>query len=182
MSGCQNVSHVAAQTHANETTGKLSQVPSQCLNCGSDQRALRKRTLSNASIQFVFQCLRCGRAVTSAIARSRLNPSDVVSDWDELLYEAYQRERREALQEQREQERSEWFQRHDNYLQSSEWREKRRKVLRRARGLCEGCGNRQPTQVHHLSYAHWGNELLWELVAVCDDCHDRAHDRGSLGG
>jgi hypothetical protein len=28
---------------------------------------------------------------------------------------------------------------------------------------------------HHLTYAHLGDELLFELISVCDDCHARLH-------
>lgn len=64
---------------------------------------------------------------------------------------------------------------YSEYLASTEWLEKRRKVLLKCRGYCEGCGAAPATEVHHLTYAHIGHELLWELVAVCDDCHDRCH-------
>lgn len=68
------------------------------------------------------------------------------------------------------------------------WRQCRRcgaavgSAVARARGVCEGCRSARATQVHHLTYQHAGHvvpggELLWELVAVCDDCHDRAHMR-----
>jgi 5-methylcytosine-specific restriction endonuclease McrA len=61
------------------------------------------------------------------------------------------------------------------YLQSREWRERRRLVLQRARGFCERCRKAQATQVHHLTYEHVGNEFLKELVAVCCRCHKRFH-------
>jgi 5-methylcytosine-specific restriction endonuclease McrA len=61
------------------------------------------------------------------------------------------------------------------YLQSTAWKEKRRLIMQRCRGYCEGCGSAPATQVHHLTYKHVGNELLFELVAVCDPCHDRIH-------
>jgi hypothetical protein len=50
-----------------------------------------------------------------------------------------------------------------------------RKVLARAHGLCEGCGERTATQVHHLSYKRVFDEMLFDLVAVCDACHDKLH-------
>ena len=63
------------------------------------------------------------------------------------------------------------------YLRSDQWQELRRRVLQRANGFCEGCWQRRATQVHHLSYAHIGCEFLWELVAICDVCHSRVHDK-----
>ena len=47
--------------------------------------------------------------------------------------------------------------------------------MERAQGLCEGCRRRPATEVHHLTYEHVGDELLWELKAVCDHCHRRCH-------
>ena len=59
------------------------------------------------------------------------------------------------------------------YLHTDHWSEVRRKVMRRAHGWCEGCGVNRATEVHHLTYAHVGNELLFELVAVCREFHER---------
>jgi hypothetical protein len=61
------------------------------------------------------------------------------------------------------------------YLQSDAWKGLRDKVLKRASGVCEGCGSADAVQAHHLRYAHIGQEFLWELVAVCLACHERAH-------
>ena len=69
----------------------------------------------------------------------------------------------------------EWRVWYDRYLESPAWAERRRLVLERAGGKCEGCRKRLATQVHHLTYEHVGNELLFELVAVCRDCHERIH-------
>jgi replicative DNA helicase len=67
--------------------------------------------------------------------------------------------------------------RYHEYLLSPEWMALRRKVLDRCGGLCEGCREERVTQVHHLTYAHVRNELLFELVGLCDACHERAHRR-----
>jgi hypothetical protein len=82
-----------------------------------------------------------------------------------------------AYQERRDAERREWFKAHDEYLATPEWWDKREAVMKRADSLCEGCRAAPAVQVHHLSYEHWRDELLWELVAVCLDCHERAHRR-----
>jgi hypothetical protein len=63
------------------------------------------------------------------------------------------------------------------YIQSKEWKEKAKLVRRRARGLCEGCLTERATQVHHLTYDNLGNELLFELVALCGECHNRIHNQ-----
>jgi len=64
---------------------------------------------------------------------------------------------------------------YDDYLRSPEWRRKAAAIIKRAGGICEGCLGRPATQVHHLTYQNRYNEFAWELRAVCDHCHDRAH-------
>lgn len=61
------------------------------------------------------------------------------------------------------------------YLKTPAWRERRALVMKRAKNVCEGCGQAKATEVHHLTYAHIGKEFLFELVALCGACHDRWH-------
>jgi 5-methylcytosine-specific restriction endonuclease McrA len=65
---------------------------------------------------------------------------------------------------------------YDLYLSSAEWKAKRAKVLDRAKGICEGCLEQKATQVHHLTYKHFKCEFMFELIAICDECHARLHD------
>jgi 5-methylcytosine-specific restriction endonuclease McrA len=64
---------------------------------------------------------------------------------------------------------------HEKFLRSAEWQKKRQKVMQRANGVCEGCGDLPATQVHHLTYKHWRDEFLFDLAAVCDSCHAKCH-------
>lgn len=61
------------------------------------------------------------------------------------------------------------------YLRSPAWASKRERVMQRAGGVCEGCRGRPATEVHHLTYEHVTQEFLFELVAICGDCHARLH-------
>jgi hypothetical protein len=79
--------------------------------------------------------------------------------------------------EKRERERAEWFEKHNEYLLTDKWQEKREAVLAREDNLCQGCRSALAVHIHHLSYENWGDELLFQLVAVCQDCHQRAHKR-----
>lgn len=143
---------------------------SECKSCGAAGSQLRRRVIANGSIQFVAQCLTCGRSASNPVAKSSLKTQSL-TPWDESLAKSYDEE--QALQ--RQDEKAEWFEQHDDYLRTPAWRAKRAAVLLRAKGLCEGCGLRPATQVHHLSYEHWQDELLWELVAICRECHERVH-------
>jgi 5-methylcytosine-specific restriction endonuclease McrA len=65
---------------------------------------------------------------------------------------------------------------YQQYLQSSQWKNKRRKVLQRAGYKCEKCGaNGSSLQIHHLTYERIFNERSSDLQAVCDRCHRRLH-------
>lgn len=61
------------------------------------------------------------------------------------------------------------------YLKSTEWAARRDKVMARSGGVCEGCREQAATEVHHLTYEHVTQEFLFELVAICGDCHARFH-------
>lgn len=71
--------------------------------------------------------------------------------------------------------RQEWQDWYRRYLQTAEWKERAESVMRRAGRMCEGCRKNPAIHVHHTTYAHVGAELLWELRAVCAQCHHRAH-------
>jgi 5-methylcytosine-specific restriction endonuclease McrA len=60
------------------------------------------------------------------------------------------------------------------FLSTDKWADKRVKVLKRAHYTCEGCGRENVAlEVHHLNYDRpWGDEWLFDLVAVCADCHE----------
>ena len=65
----------------------------------------------------------------------------------------------------------------DWYLGSAFWRERREHILQRANGKCEKCGQRPPTEIHHLTYIRVFQELPTDLLAVCRQCHAEIHWR-----
>jgi 5-methylcytosine-specific restriction endonuclease McrA len=70
------------------------------------------------------------------------------------------------------------------YMSSSAWAAKRLLVLKRDDCICKSCGKAKATEVHHLSYIHFGDEPLFDLVSVCSKCHRRLtivlHSRPSI--
>jgi 5-methylcytosine-specific restriction endonuclease McrA len=64
------------------------------------------------------------------------------------------------------------------YLKSDAWQRKRYVVLKRDDWRCVYCGNRA-TQVHHKRYAKYniGKEPIDWLVSVCDECHNKIHNK-----
>jgi 5-methylcytosine-specific restriction endonuclease McrA len=79
----------------------------------------------------------------------------------------------------------EWLAQHERYLASSAWQLRRAAVLLRDKYLCQAgldqCASKA-TQVHHLTYRHWRNEPLFDLMSVCGRCHDEITrmERGEL--
>ncbi len=62
------------------------------------------------------------------------------------------------------------------YLKSAAWQTKRIPTLQSNGWKCVRCPN-EANQVHHLTYAHVGDELPEELEPLCDECHQREHGK-----
>lgn len=128
------------------------------------------------------QCQDCGAAVGNAVSKidaEKENGARPALPFDEAFYQRGRRreaDRQQARLAAHEAKRTAWWEWYNRYLQSPEWRDKRARVMRRASGICEGCLDRRAVHVHHKTYAHVGNELLFELAALCDACHDLVHD------
>jgi hypothetical protein len=148
--------------------------------CDHSRRELRQRRNKGGAIQYIEQCLGCGESV----GMFRKHPPDLAASptWDdqiELDFEAKRKRDYETITQKHvriQRGRTEGFwKEYNRYLQTEEWRQKRVKVFERAKGKCEGCGIKPATQVHHLTYKHAFAEFLFELVAVCDECHEGLH-------
>jgi len=155
-------------------------------SCGSSESEWR---LMRSNNQITMQCLGCGTSIAIA-QKGTFTPEEraQLNDFDLSLRAAGQEEKSRMWREQLEREREaaewkratedlEWKRQHSEYLKTERWRQKRQKVLERCGGICEGCRSKLAEHVHHLTYQHWRNELLFELVAVCIDCHNTAHGR-----
>lgn len=148
--------------------------------CEHETTEIRLRIVAGGGKQYVRQCLSCGKATTNAIRKDvalKEAGTKEVSRFDEELQESYRQKRAEFHATQRKTEKDEFFRWYSEYLKSPEWRRKRSLVLERANGVCEGCLSRDATEVHHTTYEHVGEELLFELVAICDVCHKKAHEK-----
>jgi hypothetical protein len=141
-------------------------------------------TLSNGTKQIVLQCTTCGETVSSAIARAKFTPEQIASfpPLDKVFQEKMRQEKI-AAQVKAAQERSLVYaldrirhtQKYHDYLLTPKWQAKRIAVLKRDGFICRGCLTAEATQAHHLTYDHVFDELLFELIAVCVPCHERAH-------
>jgi hypothetical protein len=154
--------------------------------CTHTKAEIRWFRASNGAIHYKRQCQTCGELIGQAIGKINV-PADC-GPRDESLYEHY-RENRQARRDEilqrhvlkQKSEDSEFWVKYNAYLKTQEWRALANRVLKRAGGICEGCGQTHATQVHHRTYEHVFEEFLFELVAVCDGCHNRLHpDRSAI--
>jgi 5-methylcytosine-specific restriction endonuclease McrA len=65
------------------------------------------------------------------------------------------------------------------YREEPEWQIRRTRALIRAGYRCQTCGCADATlDVHHNTYAHYGDESPQDLVVLCRSCHQRIHGIG----
>ncbi len=148
--------------------------------CEHEHLEPRRVVVKGGSIQFRNQCLKCGRLIGTPIKKSLV--SEDCPDEDAKLREEYDASRKAEqediiqrhVRKQRE-ANSGYRDRYAKYLKSEKWQSIRARVLSRANHTCEGCLEERATEVHHRTYAHVFDELLYELVALCDKCHRRSH-------
>ena len=65
------------------------------------------------------------------------------------------------------------------YLQSSHWKELRKRILDRAGNCCERCGAMAEwgaLQIHHRTYARLWHECDNDVEALCEKCHKEADE------
>lgn len=97
--------------------------------------------------------------------------SDTLAPLTAMLQEA-------LLQQMEDWRHSDSRARYREYLESQSWLATRAKVLERAGYVCEGCRERRATEVHHPHYEDpRGEEMLFNLVALCDKCHRKITER-----
>ena len=158
---------------------KLERELGDVWHCEHANRQLTLRSASNGADMYREQCLDCGAPVGQFIKREVVVRSGrAIEKWDTQLQERWRAGRATA----REEARARWWNLYDEYLSGPVWKAKRALVLRRANGRCEGCAEHGATQVHHLTYDRVGREMLFDLVAICDACHEAIHGgRGILG-
>ena len=151
--------------------------------CDHPQTTIRKKVASNEAISFWKQCDRCGCKASGRVKKASLTESQIKSSltWDDRAESRYYAERKKYFdmmwEEEKKRVNAAWWRAYNEYLQTGEWKHKRQIVIDRAQGVCEGCGEAAPTEVHHFSYDDVGREFLFQLAAFCRMCHDRWHEK-----
>ena len=67
------------------------------------------------------------------------------------------------------------FGKYTTYINSENWKIKRREALIRDKNLCQECKNKPAEDVHHKTYDNLYNEPLEDLISLCRECHTEIH-------
>lgn len=138
--------------------------------CRHEKTRRVRRVYASGVERFWVQCLACGAGVR-ALPRKEILNVYVLPAFDEGLAKAWEERQAERRVELAEVRQAEWREGYQRYLESADWQRLRQLVFERAGGKCEGCRERPPAEVHHLTYERVGHEMLFDLVAVCRPCH-----------
>lgn len=151
--------------------------------CDHPQTEIKSKTDSAGRCYYVRQCLDCWQQVGTALKKTTVPNPESVQSFDEEKsshWERWKQARRFELQEDenhlRRSHQSAWWKKYTAYLQTPTWHEKRTRVLKRDNYLCQACLESKATQAHHLTYKHLEHEPLFDLVAICPDCHEDLHE------
>ncbi len=128
------------------------------------------RAVKGGSKQYGQQCLRCGHF--QAVKKTAVPLTVHVVEYDPEIGKRFHDEIQDRLAREREAKNQEWWEWYSEYLKSPVWDSKRRRVLQRDKKICQACQKRKATQVHHLTYERAGDEPLFDLVSVCNECHE----------
>ncbi len=66
--------------------------------------------------------------------------------------------------------------RYHEYLASDEWKALREQKLFEAGGRCQLCNDAGRLNIHHRTYDRIFNELIGDLIVLCERCHKKFHD------
>jgi transcription elongation factor Elf1 len=146
-----------------------------CKVCGETESVVAVVTHSNDTKHYCLECQTCGKR--NAVKRVVLTPTQIVNakPASDTLSQEYWKQRQGEWQRERDEKNTEWWRRYNGYLQTPKWRDKRDRVLRRDNYVCKACEHRRATQAHHLTYKHAFDEPLFDLIAICDLCHESLH-------
>ena len=63
------------------------------------------------------------------------------------------------------------------YMGSEEWRKRADRVLIFWKNACAICSTTKCLHVHHRTYERLGDELLTDLLPLCENCHKLFHEK-----
>lgn len=145
--------------------------------CNHKLTEIRYKVTSNGNKQYATQCLTCGANTDGRWLPQKGLDIPSIKSWDDAIASEYQKKMATIRQGRLVQERIARHEEYERYIRESDhWQEIRTKVLRRDGHICRGCLENNATEIHYMNYRSLYAELMFDLVALCRDCHKKAHD------
>jgi len=148
----------------------------ECTNCDFK---FAKQAKSNGDWMLKQQCSNCGQSAGKTFKFELIGGKQnlfKIPLFDEEKLQAYydrqQLKRQADYAVELDEKRKVYYE----YLKSDKWKLKREKVMLRDKNVCQACLTRTATDVHHLTYERIYNEPLFDLVAICRQCHEKIHE------
>ena len=144
--------------------------------CTHPRTEVRFKTDSLGRKLLGTQCLVCGEKTEKQWLSQNGVDMSGVRPFDDVLPCEYQKREAERRRVSKAAEKLQKHLEREQYIRNSpEWWSIRERVMRRDDHWCQGCFEAPATEVHHTTYEHLYAEILWELQAVCRECHERIH-------
>ncbi len=165
----------------------------ECLNCGywnfkklddccrTPYQIISQDHKFPTRTRLYYQCIYCGGSM------NRLKPlsfktygNKCESEFCNYRFEEWRQERQEesnmlVITKKSTNHLFSSYNKYYTYLNSDEWKEKRKLVLQRDNNMCQICKVNKAVDIHHLSYINLYNEPLDDLQALCRNCHTQVH-------
>jgi len=152
--------------------------------CKNSRIVYVKRELSNGTFHHKVGCLNCKQTFGGSIKKSVIPIHETIYQVPLAKYEEYELWRNKLRDEitafvidKFEQLKIHWRKNYEDYLNSNVWKLKRLTILQRDKFVCQECLKSRATSVHHITYANLGDEKDYELVSLCQPCHDNIHNK-----
>ena len=153
--------------------------------CHHHESESRVKLDSQGNPRIVLQCIACGKRMSKDISTENFSEAqlDSMPKWDMELQKRFYALAGIAWYEQKKsKEGVAQPESSEDYLLSEKWKNISVRVMERAKMTCEGCGLKPATQIHHLTYRRFGDEMLFDLVAVCEECRGKINSNtGNTG-
>jgi hypothetical protein len=162
-----------------ENTYRIGEVLREVFpECKHDRIEVRYKVFANGVKNLTEQCVHCGKQTLSGWLPRKGVDMAQVAPFDYQLEKQYLDEMQRRSNAAYAAERCRKHEDYERYIRESpEWWAIRTKVMRRDDHLCQACRENAATDVHHKNYTHLYEEVLYDLVAVCRECHGKIHGK-----
>lgn len=141
-------------------------------NCDIKYHVYTKKTYGNGTIHCHFFCQKCG--VSRSVPKKDIDVNSL-EDYDDVMPALVQMHKDLVGADNEPWARVEYY----SYMNSDEWFSKRQEILYKYDHICQICFY-EANDIHHLNYAHLGNEYNFELIPLCRACHINYYHNGKI--